>query len=400
MNLTEQNGNNQQYMLVPSSATDNDNIPRTRRSSSIFIGIEPIVLVTEDEETDDGKMAAKSKWFALSGILYTLLACFLFVAPIFVVKELKIDLLDALIVRFTVQFFLFAAFVVYHHYPVWVGSSKEKWLQFALCVLNGVVFFGYFIAIRYLPLPDLTTLNFTRLLWTVVFGILIYKEKSTVMILLAVCFTLIGVVFVAQPTFFFKQKKLVGIALNMTPATLNATDIANTYSSNRRVIGITLSLMIGLLSAFNLLIFKQLITLKLKTSVLILQHSFVLLLCLMFNQFYKYFVLNNMTLFTLTIFQWKYWLASLIILLQTLAVICGNRAVKREPPSIVTIVSASDIIYAILLQNLFTKNKSNLWVLLGSSLVISSVLLIGIQKFMEERETKQKKIKDDNGVKN
>lgn len=107
-----------------------------------------------------------------------------------------------------------------------------------------------------------------------------------------------------------------------------------------------------------------------------------------------------MTLFTLTIFQWKYWLATLISLLQTLGVICGNRAVKREPASVVTIVSASDIIYAILLQNLFTKDKSNLWVLLGSTLVISSVLLIGVHKFMQERKTKKKNIENDNGVKN
>ncbi|CAF4246593.1 unnamed protein product, partial [Adineta steineri] len=90
--------------------------------------------------------------------------------------------------------------------------------------------------------------------------------------------------------------------------------------------------------------------------------------------------------------------ATLISLLQTLGVICGNRAVKRERPSIVTIVSASEIIYAILLQNIFTKNKSNVWVLLGSTLVISSVFLIGVHKFVQERKTKKKKIDDDNNV--
>jgi len=362
--------------------------------------IEPVMLITEEEISDD-KMTAESKSFALSGILYGLLGCALFVTATFIIKELQIDLLDALIIRFIIQIILFAVFIIYHHYPVWIGSSKEKWLQFVLCILNGFIFLGYFLSFRYLPLPDLTALNFTRLLWTVAFGILIYKEKATLMIFLAVCLTLIGVVFVAQPTFLFKQKNIAETTLNMTPPiTLNGTDIANMYSFNSRMIGISLSLATGLLSAFNLLIFKQLITLKLKTSVLILQHSFVFLLCLILNQFYKYFLLNDLTLFTFTIFQWKYWLATLISLLQTLGVICGNRAVKREPSSIVTIVSASDIIYAILLQNLFTKDKSNLWVLLGSTLVISSVLLIGVHKFMQERKTKKKNIEIDNVVKN
>jgi drug/metabolite transporter (DMT)-like permease len=400
MNLAEQDHHNQQHLLLPSSATNDGNTVKTQRSSSVLIMIEPVMLITEEEINDD-EMPAEPKSFALSGILYGLLGSFLFVTAIFIIKELQIDLLDALIIRFIIQIVLFAVFVIYHHYPVWIGSSKEKWLQFVLCILNGVIFLGYFISFRYLPLPDLTALNFTRLLWTVAFGILIYKEKATLMIFLAVCLTLIGVVFVAQPTFLFKQKNIAETTLNMTPpTTLNGTDIANMYPFNRRMIGISLSLATGLLSAFNLLIFKQLITLKLKTSVLILQHSFVFLLCLIFNQFYKYFLLNDLTLVTLTIFQWKYWLATLISLLQTLGVICGNRAVKREPASVVTIVSASDIIFAILLQNLFTKNKSNLWVLLGSTLVISSVVLIGVHKFMQERKTKKKKIEKDNGVKN
>jgi drug/metabolite transporter (DMT)-like permease len=400
MNLAEQDHHNQQHLLLPSSATNDGNTVKTQRSSSVLIMIEPVMLITEEEINDD-EMPAEPKSFALSGILYGLLGSFLFVTAIFIIKELQIDLLDALIIRFIIQIVLFAVFVIYHHYPVWIGSSKEKWLQFVLCILNGVIFLGYFISFRYLPLPDLTALNFTRLLWTVAFGILIYKEKATLMIFLAVCLTLIGVVFVAQPTFLFKQKNIAETTLNMTPSiTLNGTDIANMYSFNSRMIGISLSLATGLLSAFNLLIFKQLITLKLKTSVLILQHSFVFLLCLILNQFYKYFLLNDLTLVTLTIFQWKYWLATLISLLQTLGVICGNRAVKREPASVVTIVSASDIIFAILLQNLFTKNKSNLWVLLGSTLVISSVVLIGVHKFMQERKTKKKKIEKDNGVKN
>jgi drug/metabolite transporter (DMT)-like permease len=400
MNLTEQNSSNQQLLLVSSSSIDNGNVAKTRRSSSILTVIEPIVLVIEEEEGDDGETTAASKSFPLSGILYGLLGSLLFVTGTFIIKELQVDLLDALIIRFIVQISLFGIFVIYHHYPVWVGSSKEKWLQFVLCILNGFIFFGYFISVRYLPLPDLTTLNFTRLLWTVAFGILIYKEKPTMVILLAVCLTLIGVVFVAQPTFLFKKTKVAEAALNMTPETLNGTNTANTYSLNSRMIGISLSLATGLLSAFNLLIFKQLITLKLKPSVLILQHSFVFLLCLILNQFYKYFLLNDVTFFTLTIFQWKYWLATLTSLLQILAIISGNRAVKREPPSIVTVVSASDIIYAILLQNTFTKKRSNLWILLGSALVISSVLLIGVHKFVQERKTKKKKIKNGNSVKN
>jgi hypothetical protein len=164
INLTEQSSNNQQCLLVPSSAIDDNNVAKTRRRSSILIVIEPIVSVAEQEEVGDGELATASKPFVLSGILYGLLGCFLFVTATFIIKELQIDLLDALIIRFIVQISLFAVFVIYHHYPIWVGSSKERWLQFILCILNGFIFLGYFLGVRYLPLPDLTTLNFTRLL--------------------------------------------------------------------------------------------------------------------------------------------------------------------------------------------------------------------------------------------
>ena len=98
--------------------------------------------------------------------------------------------------------------VVYRHYSIWIDSSKEKWLQLLLCILNGFLFLAFFLAFRYLPLPLLTTLHFIRFIWTVPFGFLIYKEKASLMILPAVCLTIMGIVFVAQPTFFFEQKNI------------------------------------------------------------------------------------------------------------------------------------------------------------------------------------------------
>ncbi|CAF0865655.1 unnamed protein product [Adineta steineri] len=395
MNITEHNNSNQEHLLVSSTAIDNDNVVKLRRSSSILTVAEPALLLiaTEEDDNDDGETVAVSKLSSVSGILYGILGSFFYVTPTFIIKELQIDLLDAVIIRIIVQIPLCIIFVIYRDYTVWIGSLKEKWLQFILCILSCSLFLGYFIGLRYLPFPDFTTLVFTRLMWTIVFGILLYKEKSTMMILLSVCFTFIGVVFVAQPTFIFKQNKIVEITPNITRVILNETNIHNMYYFNDRTIGTSLALMTGLVFAFSTLILKQLITLKIKSSALILQQSFALLVCLIFNQLYKYFLLNDITFFTLIIFQWKYWLAGLISLIQIFGIICAIRALSREPPSIITIVSASDIIFAVLLQNLFTKNKSNLWVLLGSALILSSVIFIGLHKFMQEQKAKKKRMK-------
>lgn len=92
------------------------------------------------------------------------------------------------------------------------------------------------------------------------------------------------------------------------------------------------------------------------------------------------------------IFQWNYSLAGLISLLQTLVTICGNRVVKGESPSVVTIVSATESIYSLIRQNLFTSEKSNERVLVGSVLVVISVFLVDVHKFLQERKRKKKTI--------
>ncbi|CAF1521220.1 unnamed protein product [Didymodactylos carnosus] len=61
------------------------------------------------------------------------------------------------------------------------------------------------------------------------------------------------------------------------------------------------------------------------------------------------------------------------------------KAIKREHPSIFTIVQSSDIVIAIVLQNLFTDIKSNWYVLLGSLLVLTSILLVGGYKLYINR---------------
>ena len=191
-----------QERLVFSLSIGNDHSEKIERSESIMILIEPVVFITEDVELelDDEQRRDLSTSFALSGILYSLLKRFFFVTGSFIVKQLQIDLLDILIVRFIVQLSMLITDVLYRHYPMWMDSSKEKWFQFVLYILHDFLIWAFFLAFRYLLLPDLTTLNFICFIWTETFSLLIYKEKSSLMILLAVGSTMIGVTFVIQPT--------------------------------------------------------------------------------------------------------------------------------------------------------------------------------------------------------
>jgi drug/metabolite transporter (DMT)-like permease len=65
-----------------------------------------------------------------------------------------------------------------------------------------------------------------------------------------------------------------------------------------------------------------------------------------------------------------------------------QKAIKREHPAIVTLLGSADIIFALILQNVFTTKRSNMFALMGSILVIFSVLILGLAKFINDREKK------------
>jgi drug/metabolite transporter (DMT)-like permease len=189
-------------------------------------------------------------------------------------------------------------------------------------------------------------------------------------LLLAIPLTLVGVAFVAEPTFLFSSKSLPMTQL--------------------RAFGLILSIISSLTSAANVLSFKQLISTskEIKPSVINFQYCFALLILLIINQLYRTFILHTGLTWTYVI-SWKYLLASFVCLAMIIANILTQKAMKREHPAVFTLLTSADIIFALILQNIFTAKRSNLFALLGSTLVIGSVVIIGVSKMMEDRHSKK-----------
>ena len=315
-------------------------------------------------------------WFTrFSGIIYALLASFLFTCSSFSTKQLGVDLLDALVLRFFIQISFTFIFVLYKKYQLLPGTTGQILLQLLCCATGASSFFLYFFAIRYVDISDVTTLGYTRVVWTVVFSICVYRERPALSTLVALPLTLLGVIFVTQPSFFFASAR---------PSTV----IVNSY---QRILGLSLALVSSMISASNVLLFKQLVSTSkdIKPSVLNFQYCSAVFVFLIVNQLYKRFVLN--TGLTLTfILSWRYISASLICLVMILVNILTQTAIKREHPAVFTLLGSSDIIFSLILQNIFTSKRSNLFALLGSALVICSVVIIGVAKIHRERRAQKK----------
>jgi drug/metabolite transporter (DMT)-like permease len=318
----------------------------------------------------------KAQRFA--GILYTLSASFLFTTSVFVTKQLNVDLFSAVIPRFLCHIVMLIIYVKFiKHYSLYKQSTKQEiFLLFINNFFGTTGFLTLFLAYRYLPLPDVTTIRYTQVIWTAIITSILYREKPSIFIILGVLLTTAGVTLVAQPKLLFE--KTSNITINKI----------STDSYNQHWIGLLIAFYSSLASSIVIISFKYLLsTYKTKQSVIVLQNTFIAFLITLVYLFYKYYFINDKIQSLKNEFlNWKYLCASSICLLHIVASIFVQKGIKREHPSIFTFVRSSDILFSILLQNIFSTVKSNLLSLLGSILVITSILIISGYKLISEKK--------------
>ncbi len=330
--------------------------------------IEPIYTVNIDEPVELSPTTAHR----FSGILYTLVSGFLFTSSIFVTKQLEVELLAALIPRFLIQTIMLIIYMKFiKHYSFYQQLKKQELLLLFINLFFMVTgFLAVMLAYRYLPLPDLTTIRFTQVIWTAILTACLYREKPSIPIILAVLLTFTGVIFVAQPNFLFKK----------------SSDITIDY--HQHLIGFFIALYSSIGITIGLLSNKYLLTkYKTKHSLIWLQFTFVSLVVIIIHLSYKYyFLIDPIQSLKNDFINWKYFYSASICSLQIIASMLLQKAVKREHPSRLAIVQSSDILISILLQNVFSVIKSNFLSLFGSMLVLASILIISGSKLINEKK--------------
>ena len=297
-----------------------------------------------------------------SGVFYTLFSCLLFTISTFVIKQLGVDLLDALLLRFILQTLLTLGYVLYKKYAVFGGTCRQVFFQLICNGLGASGLFLFFEAVRFVELSDVITICYTRVVWTVVLSAIIYRERPSIGIFLALPMTLTGVIFVTQPNFLFSAKN----------------DSMSHVSSELRFIGFTMAAITSLTATISVLLFKQLISTSkdIKPSVLSLQFCVACVMFLCGKQIYRRSL----------IISWPFFFSSLISLITIVGSVLAQKGIKRENPAVFSLLGSSEIIFALILQNLFTSTRSNLYALLGSALVIGSVMIIGVTRILSERQ--------------
>lgn len=297
-----------------------------------------------------------------SGILYALFACFLFTLSTFCIKELKVDFLDALLLRFFLQAVMGFCYALYKKYTLLGGTCRQISLQIFCSSAAAAGLMSFFLAVRYSELSDVITIAYTRVIWTIIFSSIAYREKPAMVTLLALPMTLSGVVLVTQPPFLFRSRAEV-----------------NEKSDGLRYLGFIFACCSAITSSINVLLFKELISSSkdMKPSVLNFQFCCSAFILLASYQVYKRSI----------VFSWRFFVSTGVSMLTIFGSILVQKAIKREHPSVFSLLCSSEIIFALIFQNLFTSTHSNLYTLLGSGLVIASVLILGLWRIYSERQT-------------
>ncbi|CAF1334339.1 unnamed protein product [Rotaria sordida] len=339
--------------------------------------MEPVVAENIDKPIESSLTIATR----FLGVFYALVSTFIFTISMFVAKELKVDLLDAIIPSYllnSILLFIYMKFIKY--YSLYRKSTKQEIFFLFInvfCTTTGI--FAYYLAYRYLTLPDVITIRFTQVIWTAIITTVLYREKPSIPMIVAILLTTIGVIFVAQPTFLFSKI-----------STTSKTNISN--NSQPHIIGILIAFYCSIAFAIGVLSNKHLfLRYKTKHSLIVFYFTFITLCALIAYVFYKYnYSIGQTQSFKNDFFNWRYLCASSVFLLYTPGLLLMQKAIKYEHPSIFTILQSSGILFSIILQNTFSSVKSNLLSLFGSALVLLSILIITGSKYINEQREKKK----------
>ncbi|TPX31241.1 hypothetical protein SmJEL517_g05388 [Synchytrium microbalum] len=398
--------------------------PMTRSSTldHVKFSVQNSVVSMKDESRPPPSNQSRNCLSTNLGLIYMLGAALMFSLLNFAVKSLsssnteqKIPLFEMVFIRsfsiliFSVLLMLCQGMNKIHDF---LGPQGVR----RLLVLRGLTgFLGItvaWLAVQKLSLSDSTVLGFLAPMFTAIAASLILKEPFEIPDAIAGVVSLIGVVFVARPTFIFGSLASVTITtdpyynlteiLNLsTPtrmllaiSTLNdslPTNMATITTPNEedRIIGVILSL-IGCLFATSAYISIRFMTTKAKVHPLNILNYFS-------------FVSGTLSLFTIP-FMPETWVlptsASTFGFLSLIAIsgfagqLLMTESLKRETAGRASAMNYIGVVFAFVFDWIAFNTPPNVWSIVGSCIIGSSVIGIAITKSIKSKRAAAKVAKE------
>jgi drug/metabolite transporter (DMT)-like permease len=295
-------------------------------------------------------------------------------------------------IRYLIQTILMAMVVIYKKIDVF-KYRDQACLLVSRALLGVVGLITAYFAIIFVNPSDSSSIINSSIVITALLSRVLLKEKLSIVHVVAIITTVVGVVFISQPSFIFPNRPELNstVYLNQTHMGLNP----KMYT--------TIGLLMASVTAFALscvtIILKKLSTRKvhyslnmLLTSILGLPVSLTLSAVLVLTSQSK-LVYNIQHKPNELLVHVSY--AVLTSFVGVLAQILFNLSLKYEDASKVSIIKCSEIFFAFLLQYLLLNIRSDVFKISGGCLIFVSGAVILTYKIFEKKHSKRKQKRKD-----
>jgi drug/metabolite transporter (DMT)-like permease len=326
-----------------------------------------------------------------------LAANLIFACGTFSLKLIPADMFDIMIIRFSIQSIVFGSYAVfYKHYNVFDTNGQP-----IACALNILTSSGtnlsYLAAFYFLPLSDLNTIKYTYIVWAAILSVIFLNERFKCVNSISLFFTIAGLILATKPHFFiqtlshiFDQSSVV--ISNLTTSTSTTTIATTAATSPYYYLGIALAFVASLTKAIQMIARKQLIRTKQPYSVMNFQFTatafFVVLAYSIIRRFWQPGP-----------YPWK-WMGTAGVIIgcsQLLSNTFLAKALKRENVQLLSILDSLDIVYAVILQYIFFRQKKSWIFCIGALLIVTSAIILSVDSHLtNKRERQRKTINDKN----
>jgi drug/metabolite transporter (DMT)-like permease len=343
-------------------------------------------------------------------LLSVISAMFSGVSLVFLKGTKTMSASDNALIKYLMGFFIMLPIVRYKKLNMF-GEKKDRKSLFSRSALGVVSMLTALFSIQFLQPSDAMSIFHSGIIFTAILSRIILKEKLSIVHIVAINFTLIGIVFIVKPTSIFgsntKQNNSSLYNLNSTLSnnisdnlTMNYTD-TNTESLKHMavVFGVSLALVSALLGGFVRILVKKLVMQKLHFSLISiiapylgLPASLIISLILIISG-----VSHNNFRAELHLLPMDLFYAMMSGFAGVGAQTAFNLALKYEDTSKVAIFKTFDVLVSVLSQYLILGVTLDIFSIFGSFLIVAGTMLVIIFKVIEDTWKSNKKFENYRG---
>ena len=348
---------------------------------------------------DDGiqveKQAIKNKFSSYYGIIYGLISALcLSTSTVLTKKANFFHGSETALLRYIIQLIIMILMgVISKNNLLGPKESRKTLIIRGICGSIAMISLNY--SIKLINPSDTSALMRLNIVIIPIFARFFIKEKFGLFNFMPLVMSILGVFFIAQPSFLFKK---ISQLKNFNNCSFNLT-YCHGLSSNedqqlQRIFGIIFGLLTAFFSAFVTVLMKKLTNKKVHFSIVIVYASYVGLpisFLISLVTFLSDKQIHDMTLVQdLPSILYQIGFAVMAGILGVCSQVLMNFSLKYEDSSKVSIIRATDLFYSFLFQYLILNIKPNLFSIFGACMILFATLLIILFQTFEKISLKEK----------